>query len=70
MEIRTLTRKYRYDGMDLPVPQHLASNETALRAFHATLHPAITTATATETVDADGNPTTEYRRAVGTKGAH
>lgn len=49
-------------------PPHLAHDPQALRAYHATLYPAILNA---ETVDAGVNGgvhVTEYRRAVGTKG--
>lgn len=68
MQINHLTRVYRYDGIDLPVPPHLANDPQALRAYHATLYPAILNA---ETVDAgvSGDAlVTEYRRAIGTKG--
>ena len=68
MEINQLTRVYRYDGIDLPVPPHIADDPQALHAYHATLYPAILNA---ETVDAGVSGTnlvTEYRRAVGTKG--
>jgi len=68
MQINHLTRTYRYDGIDLPVPPHLATDAGALRAYHATLYPAILNA---EMIDAgiSGNAhVTEYRRAVGTKG--
>lgn len=68
MQITELTRVYRYDGIDLPAPPHLANDPAALRAYHATLYPAILNA---ETVDAgasNGALVTEYRRAVGTKG--
>lgn len=68
MQIDHLTRAYRYDGIDLPVPPHLASDPESLRAYHATLYPAILNA---ETIDAGisgGAYVTEYRRAVGTKG--
>ena len=68
MHIEHLTRAYRYDGIDLPVPPHLAGDTQGLRAYHATLYPAILNA---ETVDAgvtNGVHVTEYRRAVVTKG--
>lgn len=68
MQINHLSRAYRYDGIDLPVPPHLAEDRGALRAYHATLYPAILNA---ETVDGGvvGDVhVTEYRRAVGTKG--
>ncbi|MEE8612069.1 MAG: PRTRC system protein C [Sphingomonas aquatilis] len=68
MQIHELTRAYRYDGIDLPVPPHLAGDPQGLRAYHATLYPAILNA---ETIDAgvtNGVHVTEYRRAVGTKG--
>ncbi len=68
MQITKLTRAYRYDGIDLPVPPHLAEDQQGLRAYHSTLYPAILTA---ELVDAGVMGTahvTEYRRAVGTKG--
>ena len=68
MQINQLTRVYRYDGIDLPIPPHLADDPQGLRGYHATLYPAILNA---ETVDAGVIGTThvtEYRRAVGTKG--
>jgi PRTRC genetic system protein C len=68
MKIEQLTQAYRYDGIDLPVPPHLANDPQSLRAYHATLYPAILNA---ETIDAGVSGTvhfTEYRRAVGTKG--
>lgn len=68
MEIQQLTRVYRYDGIDLPIPPHLADDPAGLRAYHATLYPAILNA---EMVDAGVSGdvlVTEYRRAVGTKG--
>ncbi len=68
MQIQQLARTYRYDGIDLPIPPHLADEPQALRAYHATLYPAILNA---EIVDAGVSGTahvTEYRRAVGTKG--
>lgn len=37
MQINHLTRAYRYDGIDLPVPPHLANDPDGLRAYHATL---------------------------------
>ncbi|RYF02630.1 MAG: hypothetical protein EOO40_13095, partial [Deltaproteobacteria bacterium] len=48
MQITELTRAYRYEGIDLPIPSHLAGDPVALRAYHATLYPAILNA---ETVD-------------------
>ena len=68
MQIELLTRVYRYDGIELPVPPHLADDPQALRAYHTTLYPQILNA---EMVDAGVSGTThvtEYRRAVGTKG--
>ena len=68
MQTRQLTRSYRYDGIDLPVPPHLADDPAALRGYHATLYPAILNA---EAIDAGVSGTThvvEYRRAIGTKG--
>ena len=68
MQINHLTRVYRYDGIDLPIPPHLANDPQGLRAYHATLYPAILNA---EMVDAGASGAvlvTEYRRAVGTKG--
>lgn len=69
MDVKTLTRKFTYDGADLPVPDHLASDPVALRAFHAALYPAIATADAVDVGEKDGAYVTEYRRAVGSKGA-
>ncbi|MDE8652157.1 PRTRC system protein C [Novosphingobium album (ex Liu et al. 2023)] len=68
MQIQQLARTYRYDGIELPVPSHLANDPAALRAYHAALYPAILNA---ETVDlgvTGGAHVIEYRRAVGTKG--
>ena len=68
MQINELTRAYRYDGIDLPVPPHLANDPQGLRTYHATLYPAILNAEAVD-AGAKGNVlVTEYRRAVGTKG--
>ena len=41
MQVTQLTRVFRYDGIDLPVPAHIADDHQALRAYHATLYPAI-----------------------------
>lgn len=68
MEVTTLTRVYRYDGIDLPVPPHLAGDAAALRAYHSTLYPAILNAEAVDAGVSGGVLVTEYRRAVGTKG--
>ncbi|AOR76301.1 PRTRC system protein C [Novosphingobium resinovorum] len=68
MEINQLTRVYRYDGMDLPVPSHLAGDAQGLRAYHATLYPAILNAEAVDLGVSGTAHVTEYRRAVGTKG--
>lgn len=68
MDIQRLRTVYRYDGIDLPVPSHLAGNPEALKAYHAGLYPAITTAEATERGIENGVLVIEYRRAVGTKG--
>lgn len=68
MQIRHLTRNYRYDGIDLPVPPHLADDPAALRAYHATLYPAILNADAVDAGVTGGAHVIEYRRAVGTKG--
>ncbi|CAN5575133.1 hypothetical protein BH10PSE14_BH10PSE14_06490 [soil metagenome] len=68
MQITELTRAYRYDGIDLPVPPHLANDPQALRAYHATLYPAILNAEAVDAGATNGVLVTEYRRAVGTKG--
>lgn len=68
MQIRQLTRSYRYDGIDLPVPPHLAEDPAALRAYHATLYPAILNADMVDAGVSGDAHVTEYRRAVGTKG--
>ena len=68
MQIQQLTRTYRYDGIDLPVPPHLADDPQALRTYHATLYPAIINADAVDAGISGGAHVTEYRRAVGTKG--
>ncbi|WP_411340348.1 PRTRC system protein C [Sphingopyxis sp. J-6] len=68
MKITELTRVYRYDGIDLPVPTHLAGDPQALRQYHATLYPAILNAEAVDAGVTGTTHVTEYRRAVGTKG--
>lgn len=68
MQITELTRTYRYDGIDLPVPPHLAADPAGLRNYHATLYPAILNAEAVDAGVTNGALVTEYRRAVGTKG--
>lgn len=68
MQINHLTRAYRYDGIDLPVPPHLADDPQGLRAYHATLYPAILNAEAVDAGVTGDVHVTEYRRAVGTKG--
>lgn len=68
MKIEQLTRAYRYDGIDLPIPPHLADDPQALRAYHATLYPAILNAEMVDGGVSGGVLVTEYRRAVGTKG--
>ena len=68
MQINQLARAYRYDGIDLPVPPHLADDPRELRAYHATLYPAILNAEAVDAGVSAGVHVTEYRRAVGTKG--
>lgn len=68
MKINRLTRTYRYDGIDLPVPPHLAEDPQALRAYHATLYPAIVNAEIVDAGVSGAAHVTEYRRAVGTKG--
>lgn len=68
MEIKKLDRAYRYDGIDLPVPTHLAGDPQGLRQYHATLFPAILNAEAVDAGVSNGVLVTEYRRAVGTKG--
>jgi PRTRC genetic system protein C len=68
MQINQLTCAYRYDGIDLPVPPHLAGDPDALRGYHATLYPAILNAERVEVGVSGGAHVTEYRRAVGTKG--
>jgi PRTRC genetic system protein C len=68
MQITPLTRVYRYDGMDLPIPAHIADDPQALRAYHATLYPAILNAEMVDAGVSGGSHVTEYRRAVGTKG--
>ena len=68
MQIQQLARSYRYDGIDLPIPPHLADDLQALRAYHATLYPAILNAEAVDAGVSGGAHVTEYRRAVGTKG--
>lgn len=68
MQVTQLTRVYRYDGIDLPVPPHLASDPAGLRAYHATLYPAILNAEAVDAGVSGTSLVTEYRRAVGTKG--
>ncbi len=68
MQINLLTRTYRYDGIDLPVPPHLADEPAALRAYHATLYPAILNAEIIDAGVSGAAHVMEYRRAVGTKG--
>jgi len=68
MQIQQLARTYRYDGIDLPAPPHLADDPAGLRAYHATLYPAILNAEAVDAGVIGGAHVTEYRRAIGTKG--
>jgi PRTRC genetic system protein C len=68
MQINHLTRAYRYDGIDLPIPPHLADDPQGLRAYHSTLYPAILNAEAVDAGVTGELHVTEYRRAVGTKG--
>ncbi len=68
MQINHLASAYRYDGIDLPVPPHLANDAQGLRAYHATLYPAILNAELVNAGVTGGVHVTEYRRAVGTKG--
>ncbi|WP_404711509.1 PRTRC system protein C [Sphingomonas sp. MMS24-J13] len=68
MQINQLTRVYRYDGIDLPVPPHLADDPQGLRSYHATLYPAILNAELVDAGVSGAVHVTEYRRAVGTKG--
>lgn len=68
MQIDHLARVYRYDGIDLPQPPHLANDPQGLRAYHATLYPAILNADLVDAGFMGGVHVTEYRRAVGTKG--
>lgn len=68
MQIQHLTRSYRYEGFDLPVPPHLADDAAGLRAYHATLYPAILNAQAVDAGISGAAHIIEYRRAVGTKG--
>jgi PRTRC genetic system protein C len=68
MQINHLTRAYRYDGIDLPIPPHLADDPQGLRAYHATLYPAILNAEAIDAGVTGDVHVTDYRRAVGTKG--
>ncbi|PZU05770.1 PRTRC system protein C [Sphingomonas sp.] len=68
MQIDHLARVYRYDGIDLPQPPHLANDQQGLRAYHATLYPAILNADLVDAGVTGGVHVTEYRRAVGTKG--
>lgn len=68
MQITQLARTYRYDGIDLPVPPHLADDPDGLRAYHTTLYPAIVNAAMVDAGVSEGMHVTEYRRAVGTKG--
>ena len=68
MQIDHLARVYRYDGIDLPQPPRLANDPQGLRAYHATLYPAILNADLVDAGVTGGVHVTEYRRAVGTKG--
>jgi PRTRC genetic system protein C len=68
MQINQLTRAFRYDGIDLPVPPHLANDLQGLRTYHSTLYPAILNAELIDVGVTGGVHVTEYRRAVGTKG--
>ena len=68
MKIEKLARIYRYDGIDLPIPPHLANDPEGLRAYHATLYPAILNADMADAGVSGGAHIIEYRRAVGTKG--
>ena len=68
MQINHLANAYRYDNIDLPVPPHLANDAQGLRAYHATLYPAILNAELVDAGVTGGVHVTEYRRAVGTKG--
>ena len=68
MQVTQLTRVFRYDGIDLPVPAHIADDHQARRAYHATLYPAILNAEMVDAGVTGETHITEYRRAVGTKG--
>ncbi len=68
MQINHLTQVYRYDGIELAVPPHLSGDPQGLRAYHATLYPAILNAELVDAGVSNGVHVMEYRRAVGTKG--
>ena len=68
MQVTQLEVVYRYDGIELPCPDNLIGDADALKAFHASLYPAITTADAVVIGVENGKHITEYRRAIGTKG--
>ena len=60
MQIDHLARVYRYDGIDLPQPPHLANDPQGLRAYHATLYPAILNADLVDAGVTGGVHVTEY----------
>lgn len=68
MQTTPLNVLFRYEGIALPVPDHLRDNRAGLKAFHASMYPAIATADTHEIGREGDNFIVEYRRAVGTKG--
>jgi PRTRC genetic system protein C len=68
MDIQTLTREFRYNGVVLPDPGQ-ALSLTQVRDFYANVYPEITSADIEGPQQTGGKQIYTFRRAVGTKGA-
>jgi len=68
MDIQTLQREFRYNGVVLPDPNQ-AFTLPQVRDFYATVYPEITSADIEGPAQAGAKAVYTFRRAVGTKGA-
>jgi PRTRC genetic system protein C len=66
IEIKEITKRYRYNGVELPAPPGLSDAE--VRDLHSVFYPELVSAEIAAEEPCDGIQEITFRRTVGTKG--
>ena len=66
IEVKEITKRYRYNGIELPAPPGLS--DTEVRDLHSAIYPELINAEMVAEEPLNGVQEISFRRTVGTKG--